>query len=123
MSGVMIEYGVPVIAIIIAAIGAMLKIYLGRVVAKMKLSALEQSAYDLVLVGVTSAYDEIVSKAKAAASDGKLTKGERAEARIFAINKAKELAKDEIKEFLSTMAKERLNNWVELAVNKMKSKS
>ena len=115
-----LEYAVEAGIVILGIVGYYVRKFSVKLVAKINLEETEREALNAIMAGVTDVYHEFVKDAKFASEDGKLTESEKLAARNKAITKAKELAKGKGKDFLESVARERLTNWVELAVNKMK---
>ena len=76
---------------------------------KTKASDAERDAMDALLAGMSYAQEELVLQLKRDSADGKLTVGERKRVRDAAIVRAKMLASDEGRKFLTTVTTERLD--------------
>lgn len=113
----------PALEPLLAVIFAIIAYYIQRLghwlLVKTKATQAEKDAFDAVMAGVEYAYESFVRDAKKE-SDGKLTDLDRRRALEIAIEHAKTVATGPGKEFLRTVAKDRIGAWVKTIIARWK---
>jgi hypothetical protein len=89
-------------------VAVVLTLLSGLVLKQLRKVGLEKEAIDSLRSGVAQAQEKLVTFAKRAAADGKLSADERQQARDLAIQEAIELAKGPVRDVLTEWTKSKL---------------
>ena len=92
------------------------------IMAKVLLNEAEQESMQCLLEGMAEAQDDIVREAKAASSDGKLTKEEIAAAGTLALRHAREVAMGPAKDIVCSWSSRRASSLIKQLLSKVKGK-
>lgn len=117
MEKALIDLGILVIGTIFTTLLGVISMYIKN---KINATDTQKEAMQTILEGMAKAENEIVTEAKKANEDGKLTKEEIAAAEKLAIDHALMIAKGPVKELLLTWGKDRIISLIKQLLSNIK---